>query len=141
MNEVLSGSLDQARVYTLLLGLFASLALVLAGVGLYGVISYAVTQRTHEMGIRMALGAARSDILRLVLRQGLSLACIGALIGLAGALSSIQVLGSLVQGVRLDDPLPFAAVTLLLLGAALTASYVPARRATKVDPMVALRYE
>ncbi len=141
MDEVLSSSLAEPGVYALLLSLFASVALVLAAVGLYGIVSYEVTQRIHEMGIRMALGAARGEILRLVLRRGMSLALAGTVIGLSGALLATRVLVGLVRGVRPGDPLPFSAVTLLLLGVAFLASYLPALRSARTDPMVALRYE
>jgi putative ABC transport system permease protein len=141
MDEILSSSLAEPRVYALLLGVFASLALALAAVGLYGILSYAVTQRIHEMGIRMALGAAHGEILRLVLRRGMSLAFVGSLIGLAGALAARRVLAGLVHGVEAGDPLAFSGVTLLLLAVAFVASYLPARRAARVDPIVALRYE
>jgi predicted permease len=141
MDEILSSSLAEPRVYALLLGVFASLALALAAVGLYGILSYAVTQRIHEMGIRMALGAAHGEILRLVLRRGMSLAFVGSLVGLAGALAARRVLAGLVHDVEAGDPLAFSAVTLLLLAVAFVASYLPARRAARVDPMIALRYE
>jgi predicted permease len=141
MDEILSSSMAQPRVYALLLGVFASLALALAAVGLYGIMSYAVTQRIHEMGIRMALGAARGEILRLVLRRGMSLAFAGSLIGLAGALAARRVLAGLMHDVAAGDPLAFSAVTLLLLAVAFVASYLPARRAARVDPIIALRYE
>jgi putative ABC transport system permease protein len=141
MDEILSSSLAEPRVYALLLGVFASLALALAAVGLYGIMSYAVTQRIHEMGIRMALGAAHGEILRLVLRRGMSLACAGSLIGLASALAARHALAGLMNDVDVGDPLAFSAVTLLLLAVAFVASYLPARRAARVDPMIALRYE
>lgn len=141
MDEILSSSLAQPSVYALLLGVFASLALALAAVGLYGIVSYAVTQRIHEMGIRMALGAARGEILRLVLRRGMSLAFAGSLIGLGVALAARRVLAGMVHDAEASDPLAISAVTLLLLAVAFLASYLPARRAARVDPMVALRYE
>jgi ABC-type antimicrobial peptide transport system permease subunit len=128
-------------VYALLLGVFASLALALAAVGLYGIVSYAVTQRIYEMGIRMALGAAHGEILRLVLRRGMSLAFAGSLIGLGVALAARRVLAGLVHDAETGDPLAISAVTLLLLAVAFLATYLPARRAARVDPMVALRYE
>ncbi|HZM69181.1 MAG TPA: ABC transporter permease [Candidatus Cryosericum sp.] len=141
MDEVLSASLAAPRAYAALLLLFAALALGLASVGLYGVVSYTVTQRTQEMGIRLALGAARSDILRLVLRQGLGLAVAGTVLGLAGATALAGVLVGLVEGLRPGDPVTFLMAAILLLAVTLLASYLPARRATKVDPVIALRSE
>jgi putative ABC transport system permease protein len=141
MNQVLAGSIAQPRFRTVLLTLFALLAIALAAVGLYGVMSYVTAQRTHEIGVRMALGAQKADILGMVVGRGLKLTLIGVAIGIAGALSLTQFLSSLLYGVRPTDPLTFIAVSLIITGVALLASYVPARRATKVDPMVALRYE
>jgi putative ABC transport system permease protein len=126
---------------TMLLGLFAGLALLLTSVGLYGVIAYAVTQRTHELGIRMALGAQSRDVLRLVIKQGMGLALSGSAIGIAGAVALTRAMKSWLFGVGPTDPLTFAAVALLLVGVALLACYIPARRATKVDPLVALRHD
>ncbi|HEX3554069.1 MAG TPA: ABC transporter permease [Thermoanaerobaculia bacterium] len=141
MDDILSGTLAQPRVYTLLLLFFAALALALAAVGLYGVVSYTVTQRMHEMGIRMALGAERGDVVWLVLRQGLSLTLTGTVIGLAGALAVTRILTKLLPGVQPGDPLTLTVVALLLIGVALAASYLPARRGSRVDPVVTLRYE
>ena len=141
MDDVLSSSLAQPGVYALLLGVFASLALILAAVGLYGIVSYGVTQRIHEIGIRMALGAARGEVLRLVLQRGMSLALAGSLIGLALSFAARRVLAGLVREAEIADPLAFFGVTLLLLAVAFVASYLPARRAARVDPMIALRYE
>src|SRR5262249_23108681 len=141
MDEVLSGSLTEPRVYTLLLGIFALLAVALAAVGLYGVISYNVTERTHEMGIRMALGAERSQVLQLVIRQGLSLSAVGIGIGVVSAIAATRLLTSLVATVQPGDPMTLAAIVLVLLAVAAAACMVPALRAMRVDPMSALRYE
>jgi putative ABC transport system permease protein len=141
MRQVVSLSIGVRRFNTLLLGLFALLALILALVGIYGVISYSVSQRTHEIGIRMALGAERSDVLKMVVGQGLKLALVGVAIGIVGALALTQFLSSLLYGVKPTDPLTFIAVSLILIVVALLACYIPARRASKVDPMIALRYE
>ncbi|HEV2498775.1 MAG TPA: FtsX-like permease family protein, partial [Terriglobia bacterium] len=124
-----------------MLGLAGGMALLIGMVGLYGVISYSVSQRTHEMGIRVALGAQKRDVLRLVLAGGMSLVTIGVGIGIAGALAVTRFLSSLLYGVKPNDPLTFVAVSILLTVVTLVACYIPARRATKVDPMVALRYE
>ncbi len=141
LDDVLSGSMAATRVYTILLGSFALLGLTLAGVGLYGVVSYAASQRTHEMGIRQALGAARHDILRLVLRDGMWLAVAGLALGLAGAVGLTQLLTSLEPTVQSGNPLTLAAVSAVLLGVALTATFLPAYRASRIDPLVALRHE
>jgi putative ABC transport system permease protein len=141
MRDVLSGSLAQPRAYTLLLNIFASLAIALAAVGLYGVVSYTAARRTHEMGIRMALGAGRADVLRLVLGHALGLSILGAVIGLGGAVAVARLLTNMVASVHPGDWLPFLGAAALLLGVALVASLLPARRAARVDPAVALRYE
>jgi len=141
MEKIRSHSIAQPRLTALLLSVFASLALVLASVGIYGVMAYSVTQRTHEMGLRMALGASVGDVLSLVVRQGLWLAALGIVIGLAGAFALTRGLERFLWGVKPTDPATFVAVSLLLAGVALAASFIPARRATRVDPMVALRYE
>jgi len=124
-----------------LLSTFAGLAIVLASVGLYGVIAYLVAQRTHEIGVRMALGARSRDVLRMVLAHGLRLVAVGVVLGLAGALALTRFLAGQLYGVRPTDPLTFVAVTALLALVALAATWLPARRAARVNPMVALRAE
>jgi putative ABC transport system permease protein len=141
MDDVLGASLAQPRFSSQLLGLFAALALVLAAIGLYGLMAYSTTQRRHEIGIRMALGARREDILRLILRQGLRLTLLGMGLGLVASVLLTRVLASMLFSVGPTDPETFLAVALLLAGVALAACLLPARRAAKVDPMVALRYE
>jgi putative ABC transport system permease protein len=141
MEERVEASTVSRRLSALLLGVFAALALLLSAVGTYSVISYSVAQRTRELGIRMALGAERADVLRMVARDGLTLACAGVALGVAAALGLTQVLASMLFSVRPADPLTFVFVSALLVAVALVSSYIPARRATKVDPMVALRYE
>jgi predicted permease len=141
LNETVSASLSERRFSMEMVALFALTALLLAGLGIYGVISYMVGERTHEIGIRIALGAGRSSILRMVLRQGLGLAIAGAAVGLVGALIVSHLMAGLLYGVKPTDPLTFGGVALLLMGVALLASYIPARRAIRVDPLVALRYE
>jgi putative ABC transport system permease protein len=141
MDQVFAAAMSRERFQMLLLALFATLALVLACVGLYGVISYAVAQRTHEIGVRMALGAQRADVLRLVIREGMLLTFAGLALGTAGALAATRVMKELLYGVTASDAITFISVSALLVLVALLACYLPARRATKVDPLIALRYE
>jgi putative ABC transport system permease protein len=141
MDDLIAVSVAQQRFNMLLLGLFAALALILAAVGIYGAMAYAVNQRTHEIGIRTALGAQRSDVLRLVMRDGAKIALFGIASGIAGALALTRLMASLLFEVKPTDPATFAGVAILLAFVVLAACYIPARRATKVDPMVALRYE
>ena len=141
LEDLLGTSVAPRRFNMLLLGIFAGVALVLAAVGLYGVMSYSVTWRTHEIGVRMALGAKRSDVLRLVVRQGMTMTLIGLALGLAGAFFMSRLLIGLLYGVSPTDPLTFTAVSITLLLVALLACLIPARRATRVDPIVALRTE
>jgi len=141
MDEVIAGLVAPRRFQMVLLGLFALLALVLAAVGIYGVISYSCSQRVHEFGIRLALGAERRDLLRMVIRQGAKLGLVGVCVGIGGALVLTRFLSSMLYGVKPTDPFTLLGVSLILAAVALLASYIPARRATKVDPMVALRYE
>lgn len=141
MDELLAESVGEPRFRTLLLTLFAAVGLLLAAVGIYGVMAYSVSQRTREIGLRMAMGAGRGSVLRRVLGEGLRLTIAGLAIGLAGALALTRSLSSLLFGISPTDPATFAVVAVVLTGVALAGSYVPARRAALVDPMEALRYE
>jgi predicted permease len=141
MDEIVADSLAARRFSMILLSVFAALALLLSSIGIYGVISYVVGQRTHEIGIRIALGAQRSDVLRLMLGEGMKMAMMGVAIGIAAALGLTQLMAKMLFGVSATDPITFCAVALVLTAVALTACYIPARRAMRVDPMVALRYE
>jgi putative ABC transport system permease protein len=137
----LSDALAEPRFYLFLLGSFAGLTLLLVSMGIYGVMAYSVTQRTHEIGIRMALGANRGDVVRLMLKRGLSLTLLGMGIGIAASLALSRLIAALLFGVPATDPMTFAGIALLLLTVALLACYLPARRAAKLDPLVALRNE
>jgi len=141
MEQLLADSSALRRFQTCLFGLFAAMALVIATVGIYGVISYAISQRTHEIGVRMALGARAGDVLWLVIRRAIKLAIAGVAIGLPAAFALTRVMRSLLFQVSATDPATFALIALLLIGVALIAIYIPARRATKVDPLAALRHE
>jgi putative ABC transport system permease protein len=141
MEALLSDSVARRRLYVVLLGVFSGVALLLAATGIYGVVSYSVNQRTREIGIRVALGAHRRDVLRMVLGKGVQLALIGEAIGFLVALGLARLIASMLFGVAAADPTTFAAVALLLTSVALAACFFPARRAIRVDPMVALRYE
>jgi ABC-type antimicrobial peptide transport system permease subunit len=134
-------ALFPAKVAATVLGVFGFVALLLSAIGIYGITSYTVAQRTHEIGIRLALGAQMSDVLKLVLSHGLKLTLIGAALGLFGAYLATRAITSVLYGVSATDPLTFGVVSFLLIGVALLASYVPSRRATRVDPLIALRNE
>jgi len=138
MDDVVMNSLGTRRVSTQLFTVFAGAALLLAALGIYGVMAYSVTQRTHEIGIRMALGAQKSDVLGLVIRQGMTLSIIGVVVGIVGAFALTRLIASLLFGVEATDPLTFLAIPLLLLFVALVACYLPARRAARLDPKTAL---
>jgi len=140
-DELISRSLANKWFSMVLLGVFAALALALSSIGIYGVLSYVVGQRTHEIGIRIALGAQRNDVLKLVLGAGTKTALIGVAIGLAAALGLTRLMASVLYGVSATDPVTFVAVAIVLTGVALAACYIPARRAMHVDPIIALRYE
>jgi putative ABC transport system permease protein len=141
LQELIGGTLAQPRFNMLLLGSFAAVAMVLAALGIYGVIAYSVAQRTREIGIRMALGAQRGDVLRMILRQSMIIIGVGLGVGLFGAFALTRWMGSLLYGVSAHDLSIHGMVLMLLAGAGLIASYIPARRAMAVDPIVALRYE
>jgi len=141
LEQLLGTSVAPRKFNMLLLGIFASVALILAAIGLYGVMSYSVSWQTHEIGIRMALGANRTDVLQLVVRQGMKMALIGLVLGLIGALFVSRVLVGMLYGISPTDPLTFTGVSIVLLVVALLACLIPARRATRVDPIVALRAE
>jgi putative ABC transport system permease protein len=141
LEQLISGTIARPRFNATMLSLFAALGLILASIGIYGVLSYSVAQRTHEMGIRMALGADPRDVLRLVVQDGAKVAIIGVAVGVLIAVPATRLLAALLYGVEASDPAVFATVTLTLTAIALVASYIPARRATRVDPMLALRPE
>ncbi|MGH9664350.1 MAG: FtsX-like permease family protein, partial [Bryobacteraceae bacterium] len=141
MEEIVASTTATSRFDAWLFASIAGLALLLTAIGVYGLLSFSVARRTNEIGTRMALGASRADVLRLVLKQGLALIALGLILGLAGALAAARSLAALLFGVRSTDPVSFLGVSALLLCVGLLASYIPARRATKVDPMVALRDE
>jgi putative ABC transport system permease protein len=141
MEQVIADALWQPRFNLQLIGLFAGVALVLAAIGLYGVMSYAVAQRTHEVGLRMALGAQRRDVIKLMVGQGMKLALLGVALGLVVSLGLTRLMTNLLFGVSATDLTTFAVIAVLLILVALLACWLPARRATRVDPMIALRYE
>ena len=141
MEDLRTGTFWQFRLFGQMFGIFGAVALFLAATGVYGVLAFSVSQRTQEMGVRIALGASRSDVLRLVVRQGVGLAAIGVVFGLAGAFGITRVIATLLYKVTPTDPLSFGGVAIFLTVIAIVASYVPARRATTVDPIVALRNE
>jgi putative ABC transport system permease protein len=141
MDQLVAGAVANPRLNLVLMAIFAGVALVLASVGIYGVMSYSVTQRTHEIGIRMALGAQQRHVLKMVIGQGMALTGLGLVTGLGGALLTTRLMSSLLFGVSATDPMTFIVISIILTGVALGACFIPARRATKVDPMIALRYE
>jgi putative ABC transport system permease protein len=141
MDELMSESVAPPRFRTTLVGIFAAIGLLLAAIGIYGVMAYAVTERTHEIGVRAALGASRQDLLRLVLGEAAGLAGAGIAAGLAGSLATMRLIRALLFHVEPTDPATVVGISVLLAVTALVASYVPARRAMRVDPMTALRYE
>jgi putative ABC transport system permease protein len=141
MEHLVSRSVAPQRFNLILLGLFAALGLLLTAVGIYGVMAYSVSQRTHEIGLRIALGAQPDDVLKLIMKQGMTLALVGVVIGIIASFAFTRAIKSLLFNVSATDALTFLAVSLALASVALLACWIPARRATKVDPIVALRYE
>jgi putative ABC transport system permease protein len=141
MQDVVARSIATQRLAMMLLSVFSVLALVLSAIGIYGVISYLAGQRTHEIGVRMALGATSTDVLRLVLGEGMRITLVGVGIGIVAALGLTRLITKMIFGVGATDPITFASVAILLTGVALLACYIPARRAMRVDPIIALRYE
>jgi len=141
MDELMTEAVAPPRFRTILVSMFAVVGVLLAAIGIYGVMAYAVTERTHELGVRIALGANRGDVLRIVLGEAAWLAGWGVVLGVAGAFGATRLIQTLLFGVTPTDTLTFAAIAMLLTATAFVASYIPARRATRVDPMVALRYE
>jgi ABC-type antimicrobial peptide transport system permease subunit len=139
MEETLAQAMSRQRFASVLLTVFAVVAMLIAGLGVYGLLSYVVAQRGHEVGVRMALGAATGDVVRLIVRQGLTLAGVGVLVGFLGALAASRLLDSMLFGVSSTDPLSYASVIFVLGGAALAACLIPARRAARIDPIVSLR--
>jgi putative ABC transport system permease protein len=140
MEKLIDESIAQPRFRTFLIGIFSAVAMLLAAIGIYGVVAYSVSQRTHEIGIRMALGARRSDVMRMVVRQGMRLTLAGVVLGVIGALALTRLTANLLFGVGATDPLTFTAISILLSLVALLACYIPARRASRLDPMAALAH-